>query len=331
MKRGSTETSLDEIVERWWTALAASESAIRAAQRAPGGRGLLAGIQPRVSERADVIRLLEQLEHELQEHSRLLPWLSRASITNRMLGLPATIRACVFDLDGVLTMSSEVHAAAWARTFDRFLLEQAHLHQRPYVPFDLRHDYDDLVAGRPRLQGVRSFLVSRGLSLPEGSPDDPPEALTVHALANRKNQLLQQHLRRDGVAAFSGSRAYLEAVRMAGIARAVVSPSANTDAILQHAGLTSLIDVQVDGSTMEAEHLRSKPAPDTLVAAGRVLRIEPLQVAAFETTPAGITSARAAGAGFIVAVRRHGDGEVLRASDADVVVGDPSDLLGLGG
>ena len=278
-----------------------------------------------------MIRLLEQLEHELQEHSRLLPWLSRASITNRMLGLPADDPR--LRLRPRRRPGDELRGARGrlGETFDRFLLEQADLHQRPYVPFDPRHEYDDLVAGRPRLQGVRSFLVSRGLSLPEGSPDDPPEALTVHALANRKNQLLQQHLRRDGVAAFSGSRAYLEAVRMAGIARAVVSPSANTDAILRHAGLTSLIDVQVDGSTMEAEQLRSKPAPDTLVAAGRLLRIEPREVAAFETTPAGITAARAAGVGFIVAVRRHGDGEVLRASDADVVVGDPSDLLGLGG
>lgn len=328
--RGPQQTSLDEIVERWWTALAASDSAIRAAQLAPGGRGLLAGVQPPVSERADVIRLLKQLEHELQEHSRLLPLLSTARITNRMLGLPPAVHACIFELDGVLAMSAEVHAAVWAKTFDRFLAEQAHLRQRPYVPFDPRHDYDDLIAGRRRLQGVRSFLVSRGISLPEGSPDDPPRALTVHALANRKNQLLQQHLTRDGVAAFSGSRSYLEAARMAGLARAVVSPSENTDAILRHAGLSSLIDVKVDGSTMEAEHLRAKPAPDTLFAACRLLEIEPSEAAVFETTPFGVAAARAAGMGFVVAVHRHGDGEVLRASEVDVVVGDPSDLLGLG-
>ena len=322
------ETTLDEIVERWWTALAASESAHRALQRMPGGRGLAVGTRPPASERAEVIRLLRELEHETHQHSRLLPWLERPSVTNRMLGLPPTVRVCIFDLDGVLTMSSEVHAAAWAETFDRFLLEQAHTHHRPYIPFHLRHDYDDLVAGRPRLEGVRSFLVSRGISLPEGSPDDPPDAQTAHGLANRKNELLQHHLSRDGVAAFSGSRSYVKAVRMAGLARVVVSPSANTDAILRHAGLTSLVDAQVDGATMEAEQLRPKPAPDTLLAACRLLKVEPKQAAAFETTPAGIAAARAAGVGLIVAVHRHGDGEVLRASEADVVVGDLSDLLG---
>ena len=275
-----------------------------------------------------MIRLLKQLEHEQHEHSRLLPLLERPSITNRMLALPATVRVCIFELDGVLTMSAEVHAAAWAETFDRFLLEQAHLHQRPYIPFDPVHDYEDLVAGRPRLEGVRSFLVSRGISLPDGGSGDPADALTVHGLANRKNEVLQQHLRRDGVAAFSGSRSYLKAVRMAGLARVVVSPSANTDAILEHAGLTSLVDARVDGSTMEVEHLRPKPAPDTIAAACRLLGVDPQQAAAFETTPAGIAAAGAAGAGHIVAVHRHGDGDVLRASEADVVVGDLSDLLG---
>ena len=294
----------------------------------PGGRGLDAGTRPPASERAEVIQLLKQLEHEVHEHSRLLPWLERPSVTNRMLGLPPTVRVCIFDLDGVLTMSSEVHAAAWAETFDRFLLEQAHSHHRPYIPFDQRHDYVDLVAGRPRLEGVRSFLVSRGISLPEGGPDDSPDALTVHGLANRKNELLQHHLTRGGVSAFSGSRSYVKAVRMAGLARVVVSPSANTDAILRYAGLTSLVDARVDGSTMEAEHLRPKPAPDTLVAACRMLGVEPHQAAAFETTPAGIAAARVAGARLVVAVHRHGDGDVLRASEADVVVGDLSDLLG---
>ena len=229
--RGSPETSLDEIVERWWTALAASESAVRAAQRAPGGRGLLAGIQPRVSERADVIRLLKQLEHELQEHSRLLPWLSRASITNRMLGLPRD--------------DPRLHLRPRRRPGDE--LRGA----RGCVGEDLRPV--PAGAGRPPPATVCPVRPAARVRRPGRRPTAPPgcpvvprqpwasasrrearttrlEALTVHALANRKNQLLQQHLRRDGVAAFSGSRAYLEAVRMAGIARAVVSPSANTDA-----------------------------------------------------------------------------------------------------
>lgn len=325
------ETSLDDIVERWWTALAASEAAHRAAQRAPGGRMPPVTARPPASERAEVIRLLKQLEEDLHQHSRLLPLLEWPSITIRMLGLPAGVRVCIFELDGVLTMSSEVHAGAWAETFDRFLLEQAHAHQRPYIPFDPRHDYDDLVAGRPRLDGVRSFLASRGFTLPEGRADDPPDTLTVHGLANRKNQILQLHLTRDGVGAFSGSRSYLEAVRMAGLPRVVVSPSANTSSILRHAGLSLLVDAQVDGSAMESEHLRPKPAPDTLAAACRLAEIDPAAAVAFETTPAGIAAARAAGVGLVVAVHRHGDADVLRASEADVVVGDLSDLLGVDG
>jgi HAD superfamily hydrolase (TIGR01509 family) len=324
-------SSLDEIVERWWTALAANESALRAAARLPGGRGVLDGTRPPGSERTEVIRLLQQLEHELHGHSRLLPWLARAGVTNRMLGLPPAVRACLFDLDGVLTMSGEVHAAAWTETLDRFLLEQADLHHRPYVPFDPRHDYDDLLAGRPRLDGVRVFLGSRGISLPDGASDDAPGALSVHGLANRKNQLLQRRLRREGVAALSGSRAFLEVVRMARLACAVVSPSANTGLFLTLAGLESLIDARIDGAAIDAEHLRPKPAPDSLLAACRRLELEPRETAAFETTLAGIAAARAAGVGFVVAVHRHGDSDLLRASDADAVVGDLSDLLRIDG
>ena len=158
-----------------------------------------------------------------------------------------------FDLDGALTMSGEVHAAAWAETFDRFLLEQADLHHRPYVPFDPRHDYDDLLAGRPRLDGVRLFLGSRGINLPDGASDDAPGTLSVHGLANRKNQLLQHRLRREGVAVFSGSRSFLEVVRMARLSCAVVSPSANTDLFLKLARLESLIDVQIDGAAIEID------------------------------------------------------------------------------
>jgi HAD superfamily hydrolase (TIGR01509 family) len=278
-----------------------------------------------------VIRLLQQLEHELHQHSRLLPWLTKGGVTNRMLGLPPSARACIFDLDGVLTMSGEVHAAVWAETFDRFLLEQADLHHRPYVPFDPRHDYEDLLAGRPRLEGIRSFLGSRGIGLPDGEGDDAPGALTIHGLANRKNELLQRHLRREGVAAFSGSRSFVEGVRMAGLACAVVSPSANTGLFLQLAGLESLVDVQVDGSLIDAERLRAKPAPDTLLAACRQLEVEPPKTVACETTPAGIAAARAAGIGFVVAVHRHGDSDLLRASEADAIVGDLSDLLRVDG
>jgi beta-phosphoglucomutase-like phosphatase (HAD superfamily) len=297
-------------------------------QRAPGGCRLADGHLAPAAERAEVIRLLEQLEGELHEHSRLLPWLTRSRITNRMLGLPPSIRACIFDLDGVLTTSAEAHAAAWAETLDRFLLEQAHAQRRPYIPFEIESEYD-ILAGRPRLEGVRAFLVSRGMSLPEGSSADPPGMLTVHGLANRKHQLLDQRLQREGVNAFSGSHTFLEAARMAGLARAVVSPSAHTDAILWQTGLEPLVDALVDGSVMEREHLRAKPAADTLLAACRLLEVDPRQTAAFETSPTGVAAARASCVGFVVAA--HDDMDVVQASEADLVVGGLSDLLGLDG
>ncbi len=244
-----------------------------------------------------------------------------------MLGLPDGVVACVFDLDGVLTTSSTMHALAWAETLDPFLLERAERSHREYVPFDTRTEYPVYIAGRPRLDGVRGFLGSRGIGLPEGADDDPPGGETMHGLANRKNELLQQHLDRQGVAAFSGSRFYLEAARNIGVHRAVVSASANTAEILESAGLAHLIEYTVDGNTIAAEHLRAKPAADTIVAACRRLGVQPGQLAAFETTPAGITAARAAGVRLTVGVDRTGQTEALLAGDADLVISDLAELF----
>ncbi len=273
------------------------------------------------------MHLLQGLAHELHTHSRLVDWVGAPSISGRMLGLPSEVIACVFDLDGVLTTSAAVHAAAWTEAFDAFLLERAERSHRPYIPFDEHREYQTLVAGRPRLDGVRVFLASRGISLPEGRADDPPDAETVQGIANHKNLSLQRHLDREGVAAFEGSRYYLEAARMLGLKRAVVSPSANTAAILDRAGLAHLIEQRIDGNTIRAEQLESKPAPDTLLAACEWLQVQPSQAAAFETTPAGITAARAAGFKLAIGVDRDGDTEALRASDADLVIGDLTELL----
>jgi beta-phosphoglucomutase-like phosphatase (HAD superfamily) len=235
--------------------------------------------------------------------------------------------ACVFDLDGVLTTSAAVHAAAWAETLDSFLLQRAERGNRQFIPFDRRRDYEDHLAGRPRLGGVRSFLASRGIGLPEGNPGDEPGAETVWGLANRKNLALRQRLDREGVAAFAGSRCYLEAARIARLHPAVVSPSSNTATILERTGLAHLLEQRIDGNTMEAERLRGKPAPDTLVAACERLHVEPGESAAFETTPAGVTAARAAGFKFVVGVSRSDNGGALRASDADLVIDDLAELL----
>jgi beta-phosphoglucomutase-like phosphatase (HAD superfamily) len=247
-----------------------------------------------------------------------------------MLGMPADALACIFDPDGVLTTSDEIHAAAWTQVFDVFLVGHAERHHQPFIPFDPTHDYPELVAGRPRRDGIRAFLASRGISLPEGRPADGPGAETVNGLANRKNQVLQRHLSREGVAAFEGSHSYLEAARMARLRRVVVSASANTGIILERAGLGPLVGARVDGHTIAVERLRVKPAPDTLFAACRLVRVEPSRAVAFETSPAGVAAARAAGFAFVVGVARSGEADVLRASDADVVITDLGELLAVG-
>ncbi len=318
---------LDELALGWWAALDAARSALRAAgSTLPAGE--VAERSRRLGdERVGTIQLLGSLAHELHADSRLLELLAAPRITPSMLGLPDGVEACVFDLDGVLTTSAVLHAEAWAETLDAFLVDRAAHSAHPVLPFDPHRDYEDYIAGRPRLEGVRAFLGSRGISLPEGRPDDAPDAHTVHGLANRKNQVLQRRLDREGVAAFDGSRCYLEAVRMLGVHRAVVSASANTQTFLERAGLSGLIEETVDGETMRIERLRAEPEPDTLLAACARLGVSPARSVVFETTPAGIAAARNAHVRLAVGVDRDGSSRALRASDADRVVRDLTELL----
>lgn len=317
---------LDSLAVRWESALAAASSAVRAARFSLGPAEIGVRTEQLVAERVQTREVFRTLARDLHVDSLLLRWLAKPPLA-RSLGLPRGVRACVFDLDGVLTASANTHAAAWIETFDPFLLERATRTHRPFIAFDPRRDYDDTIAGRPRLDGIRAFLASRGISLPEGSRDDPPDAETVHGLANRKAAALQRHLEREGVAAFAGARSYVRAARIAGFGRAVVSPSSNTGPILERAGLAELIDVRVDGNDIETRALRAKPAPDMLFAACAALGVEPHEAAAFETSPSGVAAARFAGFGFVVGVDRGGDTGELRASDADVAVSDPGDLL----
>jgi beta-phosphoglucomutase family hydrolase len=243
-----------------------------------------------------------------------------------MLGLPDTIRACLFDLDGVLTKTAVVHAAAWKEMFDEFLRRRSEQTGDSFVPFDSKEDYDRYVDGKPRYDGVRSFLASRGIELPEGSPDDPPDADTVAGLGNRKNELVLALLRRDGVQAYDGSVRYVEAVREAGLPCAVVSSSANTQEVLQAAGIEHLFELRVDGLTARAENLKGKPAPDTFLAAAQKLGVEPAAAAVFEDALAGVEAGRAGDFGYVVGVDRTGQAEALREHGADVVVQDLSEL-----
>jgi beta-phosphoglucomutase family hydrolase len=245
-----------------------------------------------------------------------------------MLGLPDTIRACLFDLDGVLTQTAKVHAAAWKSMFDAFLRQRAERTGEPFRAFDVIHDYDEFVDGRPRYEGVREFLRSRGIELPQGAPDDPPTAETVDGLGNRKNELVLEAIHKGGVQAYEGSVRYVRAAQEAGLRRAVVSSSTNCRDVLRAAGIEDLFEAVIDGVVADREHLRGKPAPDTFLAGARALDVEPPAAAVFEDALAGVEAGRAGGFGFVVGVDRTGQADALRAHGADVVVADLAELLG---
>jgi len=244
-----------------------------------------------------------------------------------MLKLPDGITACLFDLDGVLTQTAKVHAQAWKAMFDDFLRDWAERHGEPFEEFDRPTDYDEYVDGKPRLDGVRSFLESRGIELPLGSPSDPPEADTVHALGTRKNELVLELIREQGVEPYEGSVRFAEAARDQGLRRAVVSSSTNCRDVLVAAGIEHLFEARVDGVVAEREGLAGKPAPDTFLAGARALGAEPHQAAVFEDALAGVEAGRAGSFGWVVGVDRTGQADALRRRGADVVVQDLDELL----
>ncbi|HET6952613.1 MAG TPA: beta-phosphoglucomutase family hydrolase [Acidimicrobiales bacterium] len=243
-----------------------------------------------------------------------------------MLGLSPEVKACLFDLDGVLTRTATVHARAWGQMFDQFMAGWSRRSGRPLDPFGA-DDYERLVDGRPRLDGTRAFLASRGIVLPEGTPDDPPWTETVQGLSNAKNALVQELLAHGGVEVYDGSVAYVRAVRAAGLATAVVSSSANTQQVLESAALTDLFDVRVDGLVARERGLAGKPAPDTFVAAAADLGLGPAAAAVFEDALAGVAAGRAGGFALVVGVDRVGQAAALREHGADVVVQDLAELL----
>jgi beta-phosphoglucomutase family hydrolase len=248
-----------------------------------------------------------------------------------VLGLPETVHACLFDLDGVLTDTASVHTRAWKAMFDEYLSQRANNTGGggliPFDPFDPVDDYRRYVDGKKRDDGVRSFLKSRGIELPDGDPDDPTDAETVYGLGNRKNEAFQKTLRTDGVEVFDGSRRYLEEVAGAGFATAVVSSSANTRDVLEITGLDRLIQQRVDGVTLREEHIAGKPAPDSFLRAAQLLEVAPAAAAVFEDALSGVAAGHAGNFGFVVGVDRIGQADELRRNGADVVVTDLSDLL----
>lgn len=243
-----------------------------------------------------------------------------------VLGLPEDIAACLFDLDGVLTPTAKVHRAAWEETFNAALRHRSERTGEPFVPFDPGADYHRYVDGRPRFDGVRSFLASRGITLPDGPPDDT-SLTTVHGIGNAKNEILLRQLREKGVEPYPGSLAYLQAAAAAGLRRAVVSASANCREVVAAAGLADLLEVRVDGVIAKDRGLRGKPHPDTFLAAAEQLGVDPARAAVFEDALAGVEAGRAGGFGVVVGVDRVGQTEELLRHGADIVVRDLAELL----
>jgi len=244
-----------------------------------------------------------------------------------VLGLPDAITACLFDMDGVITQTAKVHDAAWKEMFDEFLKDWSAAHNQKFVPFDAEHDYEEYVDGKPRTEGIMSFLDSRGIKLPEGQESDKAGTQTVYGLGNRKNDLFLEVLKRDGVQAYDGSVRYVKAAREAGLRTAIVSSSANTVAVLQSAGLSDLFEVRVDHQVAQEHHLKGKPAPDTFLEAARELGVPAANAVVFEDAQAGVAAGKAGHFGFVVGVDRVGQAGQLRAHGADVVVKDLADLL----
>ncbi|MGB6453833.1 MAG: HAD-IA family hydrolase [Streptosporangiaceae bacterium] len=244
-----------------------------------------------------------------------------------MLGLPDGIRGCLFDMDGVLTETASVHDAAWQEAFDNFLRARAQSAGGPFVPFDPVRDYDEYVDGKPREEGTESFLASRGISIPAGRPDDPPGMPTIHGISNAKNEILLRRLHTDGVTAYPGSVRYVQAVQAAGLRRAVVSSSANTQEVLAAAGIAAEFEARIDGVVAAEQGLRGKPAPDAYLAGARALSLAPAACAVFEDALAGVEAGRAGRFGFVVGVDRVGQAAALREHGADAVVKDLGELL----
>jgi beta-phosphoglucomutase family hydrolase len=243
-----------------------------------------------------------------------------------MLGLPDGVAACLFDMDGVVTQTAKVHAAAWKEMFDEFLQEHAKSTGTKFVPFD-SHEYDDYVDGKPRLDGTKSFLESRGIDLPQGTPDDPPGTPTLYGLSNRKNDLVLAKIAAGGVQAYEGTITYIKAVRGGGIATAIVSASANAQQVLHAAGIEDLFDARIDGVVAKERGLRGKPAPDTFLAAAEALKVPPAHAVVFEDAQAGVAAGHAGHFALVVGVDRVGQAAELKAHGADIVVKDVSELL----
>jgi beta-phosphoglucomutase-like phosphatase (HAD superfamily) len=327
LARADRAPTLETIGAVWWSALDAADTAARAADVALEPSEV-AALSARVAvERASTVELLEDVARDEGLKASFSNVLVSRSALRSVLGLPSAVRACIFNLDGVVIASAALHSAAWAETLDPFVDSRVERTGGYFARFDVRTDYQRHFHGKPRLDGVRDFLASRGVALPEGDVTDQPGVETVHGLANRKKLVLLHLLDEQGVQAFDGSRRYLETARDAGVRCGGVSASANTGRIVEGAGLSSLIEQCVDGNTILARNLRPRPAPDILLAACDLLGALPEEAAVFETSVAGIEAARACGVRMVVGVDSEGHAKALADAGADVVVASLAEIL----
>ena len=235
--------------------------------------------------------------------------------------------AVLFDLDGVITDTANMHAACWKQMFDEFLQKRAAERGEPFRPFEVPTDYLLYVDGKPRFDGVRDFLTSRGLQLPEGSPDDSPQAETVCGLGNRKNELVNKVIEEVGVEPYEGTVKLINQLRHQGFKIAVVTSSQNCEAVLKAAKLDAFFEVRVDGNTIRAQHLAGKPAPDTFLTAAQQLGVDPTRAVVVEDAISGVEAGRNGNFGLVIGVARKGNAEELRHYGANLVVNDLGELV----
>lgn len=323
-ERPPPRLDLDALASVWQRSLDASQQSLGAAAGTLPAPYLREHARELAHERAQTADILAAVARA--HGSPLRPWLSPVQVRPAMLGLPGTVEACLFDLDGVLTNSAALHAWAWSVVFDELLLRSSEETGWQFIPFAPGADYRAYIDGRPRLEGIHAFLDSRGIRLPEGRVDDPPGARTACGLARRKGELVLQGLRQRGVAALPGVRRYLEAAGRAGVKRAVLSASANAKPMLELAALTPLVEVQADADLIRSEGARTAPAPDLLLAACRRLEVAPENAAAFTHSAAGVAAGRTAGA-TVVGVAEGAQSELLRGVGAGRVVPSMLELL----
>jgi HAD superfamily hydrolase (TIGR01509 family) len=315
---------LDTTSSHWQLALDAAQRALSAAVGSLPAQELEHQRRELARERQETAKELARLAHVTGV--RPVPWLSPVPVSTEMLGLASIVKACVFDLDGVLTDSAVLHAWAWGEVFDEFLMRLAEKTGWHFIPFDRDIDYHAYIDGRTRLEGIHAFLDSRGIRLPEGRLDDPAQADTAGGLARRKGETLARGLRRRGVTALAGARRYLEAAGHAGLQRAVVSASTSTLPMLELAGLATLIEERVDAADIRAEGLRSRPAPDLLLVACRRLGVRPKEAVTFTHSAAGVAAGHAAGLA-VIGVGDEAVRELLQGFGAERVVSSLSALL----